>query len=141
MAEWKTVDSAPEGRWLVTCHEDEGGLNLCMRFDGGWADQSGRDTIANGGSFRAPTHWLEVRPVSEPVVFEGRWTPFEISVMLHHFKSSAPHPKRDVPAYAPAVARLAKLGLMEGERLTFLGELLIYAICATPTPRLIDSGP
>ena len=62
---WKTVDSAPEGKMLVTYRQGEQEISAaCVIRENHrgepqeiWAARDGRDTITHG-SYAAPTHWL-----------------------------------------------------------------------------------
>lgn len=62
---WKLArDETPVGVWLETRRKGEKGTNICMCLidtlgsEPRWVErETGRDTLANGGSFAAPTHW------------------------------------------------------------------------------------
>ncbi|WP_152045448.1 hypothetical protein [Aureimonas psammosilenae] len=63
-AEWRDADEAPEG-WHRTYRVGEKGPTWahCAIFPGDervWSSPTGHDTVANSGSYAAPTHYLAV---------------------------------------------------------------------------------
>lgn len=74
------------------------------------------------------------------------WTPYQIEIVLHHYCSKAPFPRRDAPAYGSTVADLVHDGILidskDGTAIaaTEMGNALVEMWCNTPLPvqRFID---
>ncbi|ANL02678.1 hypothetical protein [Rhizobium phage RHEph18] len=64
------------------------------------------------------------------------WTPYEISVVLHHYVSSSPFPHKDAPIYRPTIDKLWSLGVLSITEMevTELGKALIDQWLRTPLP-------
>ena len=67
------------------------------------------------------------------------WTPYEISVVIHHYGSMAPFPRPDAPIYWPTVDRLKRAGILADGNdsppvITELGKALVRMWCETPVP-------
>jgi hypothetical protein len=70
------------------------------------------------------------------------WTPYEISIVLHHYTRRDDFPNRDAPMYAPTINNLCSLGIlsMVDLQVTELGKALIDQWLRTPLPvvRYVD---
>lgn len=66
------------------------------------------------------------------------WSPYDISIVLHHYVSNAPFPRNDAPAYVVTVNQLKEYGVLiaDGERTTTtkLGQALVEMWCSQPLP-------
>lgn len=70
-------------------------------------------------------------------------TPSNIEVLLHCHTTPLPHPRREAPAVADALALLRNLGAIEPsdihhevETTTALGRAWVEALCRVPLPRM-----
>lgn len=70
----------------------------------------------------------------------GRWTPYDIELMLHHHCRRVPFERRDAPIFQDRMDSLVKVGLLEfsdEQQLyvsTPLGAALVEMWCNTPIP-------
>jgi hypothetical protein len=66
------------------------------------------------------------------------WSPYDISIILHHHTSHAPFPREASPAYQSTVNMLVSYGVLhrDGERWTTtkLGQALVEMWCSQPIP-------
>lgn len=68
------------------------------------------------------------------------WTPYSISIVLHHHCSPAPFERQAAPAYWPEIKRLVDMGILQRDdvdaplRTTALGDALVRFWCETPLP-------
>lgn len=70
-------------------------------------------------------------------------TPYELTVLVHHFVSPAPFVGCDAPAYSDAVSMLFRCGLIDRvdyPRVTPKGECFIRSVLATPLPECVWRG-
>lgn len=70
----------------------------------------------------------------------GKWTPYQIEIVLHHHCSHAPFPRRDAPIYNGTVSDLIQAGVLIDNHdssvvtTTELGKALVDMWCQQPLP-------
>jgi hypothetical protein len=64
------------------------------------------------------------------------WTPYEITVVLHHYTGRSPFPQKDAPIYHPTINKLCSFGVLSivDLEVTEFGIALIDQWLRTPLP-------
>ena len=74
-----------------------------------------------------------------------RWTPYELSIILHHYGSLDRFPRADAPLYSPTVQSLMQAGVLdyvEGiPRTTERGFHFVEMLLQTPLPEQVWRDP
>lgn len=66
----------------------------------------------------------------------GRWSVFEMAILLHHYSSRAPFDRAGAPIYGASVSRLQDHGLLDENKLpTLRGAIFVGMLLQTPVPK------
>lgn len=82
-------------------------------------------------------HSAEVLEQMSRNMLHGRWTPYHLEVLLHHYCSLAAFPRHAAPAYPECLRTLRLAGIMErgSTAITMRGAIFVGMLLQTPVPK------